>query len=139
VIPKADRYRDLDSRRDRADGSDLLSDGGGNREGDSLPDILERVLNTGVVIAGDLKIKIADVELLSIQIRLVVCSVDKAKELGIRWWWQEPEPSLAGTQTVAIGKPQSYPQQIPPPSTPWEAYQKFRNESVASPHPQPDP
>lgn len=65
--------------------------------GDSLADILERVLNTGVVIAGDVKIKIADVELLSIQIRLVVCSVNKAKELGIQWWWQQPEPSMPDT------------------------------------------
>jgi len=66
--------------------------------GDSLADILERVLNTGVVIAGDIRIKLCDVELLTIQIRLLICSVDKAKELGIRWWWQTPEqnaPSIA--------------------------------------------
>jgi len=100
--------------------------------GDSLPDILERVLNTGVVIAGDLKIKIADVELLSIQIRLVVCSVEKAKELGIRWWWQEPEPSPPGTRTVPRPTPQSASQEIPPPATPWEAYQAFRKDRAAS-------
>jgi hypothetical protein len=56
--------------------------------GDSLADILERVLNTGVVIAGDIRIKLCDVELLSIQLRLLICSVEKAKELGISWWWQ---------------------------------------------------
>ena len=56
--------------------------------GDSLADILERVLNTGVVIAGDIQIKLCDVELLSIQLRLVICSVEKARELGISWWWQ---------------------------------------------------
>lgn len=57
---------------------------------ESLAEILERVLDKGVVIAGDIKIKLCDIELLSIQIRLLVCSVDKAKELGMTWWWQEP-------------------------------------------------
>ena len=56
--------------------------------GDSLADILERVLNTGLVIAGDIRIKLCDVELLSIQLRLLICSVEKARELGISWWWQ---------------------------------------------------
>ena len=46
--------------------------------GDSLADILERVLNTGLVIAGDIRIKLCDVELLSIQLRLLICSVEKA-------------------------------------------------------------
>ena len=52
----------------------------------NLADLLERVLAKGIVIAGDIKIKLVDVELLTIQIRLVVCSVDKAKEIGIDWW-----------------------------------------------------
>lgn len=52
----------------------------------SLADVLERVLDKGIVIAGDIKISLADVELLSIRIRLVVASVDKAKEIGIDWW-----------------------------------------------------
>ncbi len=52
----------------------------------SLADILERVLDKGIVIAGDIKISLADVELLSIKIRLVVASVDKAREIGIDWW-----------------------------------------------------
>jgi hypothetical protein len=60
---------------------------------ESLADILERVLDKGVVIAGDIKIKICDIELLSIQIRLLVCSVDKAKEMGMTWWWQEAAQS----------------------------------------------
>jgi hypothetical protein len=61
--------------------------------GDSLADILERVLNTGVVIAGDIRVKLCDVELLTIQLRLLICSVEKAKELGVGWWWQEPAHS----------------------------------------------
>ncbi len=49
----------------------------------SLADILERVLDKGVVIAGDIKVKLVDIELLTIQIRLVICCVDKAKEMGM--------------------------------------------------------
>jgi len=52
----------------------------------NLADILERVLDKGIVIAGDIQIKIADIELLTIKIRLLVCSVDKALEMGISWW-----------------------------------------------------
>ncbi len=63
----------------------------------NLADLLERVLDKGVVIAGDIKIKLVDVELLTIQIRLVVCSVDKAKEMGMDWWTNNPafQPALA--------------------------------------------
>lgn len=56
----------------------------------SLSDVLERVLDKGIVIAGDIKIKLVDIELLSIQIRLVICSVDKAKEMGMDWWVNNP-------------------------------------------------
>jgi len=54
-----------------------------------LADILERVLDKGIVIAGDIKISLADVELLTIKIRLLVCSVDKALEMGINWWQED--------------------------------------------------
>ncbi len=56
----------------------------------NLADVLERVLDKGVVIAGDIKIKLVDIELLSIHLRLVVASVDKAKEMGIDWWTNHP-------------------------------------------------
>lgn len=56
----------------------------------SLADILERVLDKGIVIAGDIKISLADIELLNIKIRLLVASVDKAKEMGIDWWQNDP-------------------------------------------------
>lgn len=52
----------------------------------NLADILERVLDKGVVIAGDIQIKLADVELLTIKIRLLIASVDKAQQIGINWW-----------------------------------------------------
>jgi len=56
----------------------------------TLADILERVLDKGVVIAGDIKIKLVDIELLTIQIRLLIASVDKAREMGIDWWTWNP-------------------------------------------------
>jgi hypothetical protein len=52
----------------------------------NLADILERVLDKGIVIAGDIRIQLADVQLLDIKIRLLIASVDKAKEIGIDWW-----------------------------------------------------
>jgi hypothetical protein len=58
-----------------------------------LVEILETVLDKGVVIAGDIKVNIADVELMTIKIRLVVASVDKAKEMGIDWWETDPHYS----------------------------------------------
>ena len=56
----------------------------------NLADILERVLDKGIVIAGDIKIQIADIDLLTIKIRLLIASVDKAMEMGINWWQQDP-------------------------------------------------
>src|SRR6478672_12843531 len=55
-----------------------------------LVDILDRVLDKGLVIAGDIKINLANVELLTIQIRLLVCSIDKAEEIGLNWWRHDP-------------------------------------------------
>jgi hypothetical protein len=53
---------------------------------DSLADVLERVLDKGIVIAGDIQIRLLDIELLTIKIRLLVASVDRAREMGINWW-----------------------------------------------------
>ncbi len=65
----------------------------------TIADLLERVLDKGIVIAGDIRVKIVDIELLTIQIRLVVCSVDKAKEMGMDWWVNHPVFSNSGAQT----------------------------------------
>jgi hypothetical protein len=62
--------------------------------GSSLADILERVLDKGIVIAGDITVSVGSVELLSIRIRLLIASVDKAREIGINWW--ESDPYLSG-------------------------------------------
>lgn len=59
----------------------------------SLADVLERVLDKGVVIAGDIRINLLDIELLTVRIRLLIASVDKAREMGIDWW--EHDPSLS--------------------------------------------
>lgn len=62
----------------------------------NLADILERVLDKGIVIAGDIRINLFDIELLTIKLRLLVASVDKAREMGIDWW--EHDPSLSSGQ-----------------------------------------
>jgi hypothetical protein len=67
-------------------------------QGTNLADILERVLDKGIVIAGDINVNIAEIELISIKIRLVVCSVDKARELGINWWKNDPYLNAAPEQ-----------------------------------------
>jgi hypothetical protein len=58
-----------------------------------LADVLERVLDKGIVIAGDIRVNLLDIELLTIKIRLLVASVDKAREMGIDWWEHDPELS----------------------------------------------
>lgn len=57
----------------------------------NLADILERVLDKGIVIAGDIKVKLVDIELLTIQVRLMIASVDKAREMGMDWWLRNPD------------------------------------------------
>ena len=66
------------------------------QESTNLADILERVLDKGIVIAGDIRVNLLDIELLTIKIRLLVASVDKAREMGIDWW--EHDPSLSSGQ-----------------------------------------
>jgi hypothetical protein len=71
--------------------------------GSSLADILERILDKGIVVAGDISVSLVGVELLTVRIRLVVASVDRALEMGIRWWesemgirWWESDGALTG-------------------------------------------
>jgi gas vesicle protein GvpA/GvpJ/GvpM family len=56
------------------------------RQPQGLVDILDKILDKGLVVAGDVKVSLANVELLTIQLRLVICSIDKAQEIGINWW-----------------------------------------------------
>jgi hypothetical protein len=71
----------------------------------NLIDILDRVLDKGLVVAGDIRISLANVELLTIRIRLLVCSVDKAEQIGMNWW--KHDPNL--TATVAALPPSRSP------------------------------
>ena len=61
-------------------------DRGLQRQPQGLVDILDKILDKGLVVAGDVKVSLANVELLTIQLRLVICSIDKAEAIGINWW-----------------------------------------------------
>jgi hypothetical protein len=68
-----------------------------------LVDILDRVLDKGLVVAGDIKINLANVELLTIQVRLLICSIDKAEQIGLNWWRNDPRLSVQATGQIAPG------------------------------------
>lgn len=55
-----------------------------------LVDLLDRILDKGLVIAGDIKVSLTNIELLTLQIRLIICSIDKAEQIGINWWRSDP-------------------------------------------------
>jgi len=61
----------------------------------NLVDILDRILDKGLVIAGDIRVSLANVELLTVRIRLLVCSVDKAEQIGLNWWKFDPNLTQA--------------------------------------------
>jgi hypothetical protein len=71
-------------------------DGGRSGGPAQLADVLERVLDKGIVIAGDIQINLLDIELLTIRLRLLVASADKAREMGIDWWDGDPFLSKRG-------------------------------------------
>ena len=68
------------------------------QRGDNLADVLERVLDKGVVIAGDIQVNLLDIELLTIKLRLIVASVDTARRIGINWWETDPMLAAGGGQ-----------------------------------------
>ena len=63
-----------------------IEDRGLTRQPQGLVDILDKILDKGLVVAGDVKVSLANVELLTIQLRLVICSIDKAEAIGLNWW-----------------------------------------------------
>ena len=83
---------------------------GGRPQPASLADILERVLDKGIVIAGDIRVNLLDIELLTIKIRLLVASVDKAAEMGIDWW--RHDPMLNGTERTLADENRELRQRI---------------------------
>jgi hypothetical protein len=75
---------------------------GQQHESATLVDLLDRVLDKGLVVAGDVSVSLANVELLTIRIRLLVCSIDKAEQIGLNWW--RNDPTLGGKrQTDEVG------------------------------------
>ena len=69
-----------------------------------LVDVLDRVLDKGLVIAGDIKVSLAEVELLTIRIRLLICSLDKAQEIGLDWWRYDRDLSPGAERTAVADR-----------------------------------
>ncbi len=65
-----------------------------------LVDVLDRILDKGLVVAGDIRVNLANVELLTIQVRLLICSIDKAEQIGLTWW--KTDPLLAGHSVTRV-------------------------------------
>jgi hypothetical protein len=76
----------------------------GSSHNASLVDILDRVLDKGLVVAGDIKISLAEVELLTIRIRLLICSIDKAEQIGMDWWKYDKNLSPGRSTALAEGE-----------------------------------
>ena len=70
----------------------------------NLVDILDRILDKGLVIAGDIRVSLANVELLTIRIRLLVCSVDKAEQIGLNWWKYDPHLTMQSPAAIPDGR-----------------------------------
>ena len=79
-----------------------IDDRGLQRQPQGLVDILDKILDKGLVVAGDIKVSLANVELLTIQLRLVICSIDKAEAIGINWWRSD---RFYSADTRALGQP----------------------------------
>jgi len=99
----------------------------------NVAEILERVLDKGLVIAGDISISIAEIDLLKIKVRLLVASVDKAREIGINWWESDPYLSVAAQKSLAVeGERRDRP--LAPPGTTGEA---LPHQGLAAARPEP--
>src|ERR1700749_1060957 len=83
----------------------------GRQQASGLVDVLDRVLDKGLVLAGDIKVSLAEVELLTIRIRLLVCSLDKAQEIGLDWWRYDRDLS-PGAQRAALPEDEAMRAQI---------------------------
>ena len=84
-----------------AGASQVYRGGRGGGEPANLGDILERVLDKGLVIAGDIRVNLLDIELLTIKLRLVIASLDTAKQVGINWWESDPWLSADAAKGIA--------------------------------------
>jgi len=83
----------------------MSMDGRGIRsQSATLVDILDRILDKGLVVAGDVRITLANVELITIKIRLLICSIDKAEQIGLNWWRYDNELSSSGKGQLDAGE-----------------------------------
>jgi len=98
-------------------------------QGATLVDLLDRILDKGLVVAGDIVIQLADVELLTIKIRLLVCSVDKAEAIGMDWWRHDTFLSSAARPALKQGTPKLFERQKSKLSTRAKRVQKGRPRS----------
>src|SRR5690349_19546144 len=73
----------------------------GSHRATGLVDVLDRLLDKGLVVAGDIKVSLAEVELLTIRIRLLICSLDKAQEIGLDWWRYDRDLSSGAARQLA--------------------------------------
>src|SRR5687767_6375440 len=80
---------------------------GQQHESATLVDLLDRVLDKGLVVAGDVSINLANVELLTIQIRLLVCSIDKAEQIGLNWWRADPRLNADAARALSAASPET--------------------------------
>ena len=95
-------------------------------QGTNLVDILDRILDKGLVVAGDVRISLANVELLTIRIRLLVCSIDKAEQIGLNWWrydrslvaQDDTEATIARLENASSSSNASWPAPRARPSRP---------------------
>lgn len=85
-----------------AQAAQSYSSGGGSGDVTSLGDILERILDKGLVIAGDIRVNLLDIELLTIKLRLVIASLETAREVGINWWEDDPWLSANGSDRARL-------------------------------------
>jgi hypothetical protein len=97
----------------------------------NLADILERVLDKGIVIAGDIRVNLLDIELLTIKIRLLIASVDKAREIGIDWW--EHDPSLTVGQRDLVEENRRLRERVGELEAGRENRRRRRGEEAAQP------
>ena len=80
----------------------MLDRRGFNSQPPTLVDILDKVLDKGLVVAGDIRVSLANVELLTVRIRLLVCSIDKAAEIGLDWWRRDSFLTAAAEEAEAV-------------------------------------
>src|SRR5712672_2841820 len=85
-----------------------LTEGHGRSTG--LVDVLDRILDKGLVVAGDIKVSLAEVELLTIRIRLLICSIDKAEQIGMDWW--KYDKNLSPGRLSAAGENEALKEQV---------------------------